>query len=270
MSAVEQVAPGTPAPPAAPVLRAEGLRRTFGTFVAVDDVSIELRPGRVTALIGPNGAGKSTVINLLAGTLIPTAGQVRIADVRVEGLRAEEVALRGLARTFQTPKLYEGMTVLDMVMLARDRFGRASFLEIALRTPRTRRDRRASHAAAMAHLERVGLAHQADRLATSLPVGSQRLVDVARALASEPDVLLLDEPAAGLDHTETHDLTALIREIAAEGLAVLLVEHDMRMVMSIADDVVVLDRGRLLAAGTPKEVAADPAVIEAYLGTVAA
>lgn len=266
MSTVEAVE-RTAGADAAPVLEATGLRRTFGSFVAVDEMAITLRPGRVTALIGPNGAGKSTVINLLAGTLIPTAGEVRIGGVRVEGLRAEEVALRGLSRTFQTPKLYEGMTVLECVMLARERFARASFLEIAVRGPRVAADRRAARAAAMAYLERVGLTHVADDLATSLPVGSQRLVDVARALATEPDVLLLDEPAAGLDHTETHELTELVRQITAEGLAVLLVEHDMRMVMSIADDMVVLDRGRLLASGTPAEVSANPAVIEAYLGT---
>lgn len=252
-----------------PLVKVEGLTKRFGELVAVDDVSFTLRPGYVTALIGPNGAGKSTVINMLAGTLLPSAGAVGVGGAAVVGLHSREIAGLGLARTFQTPRLFEGMTLLETVMLARDRYG-SNFWLIggALRTPRARRDERASRDEALAWLEFVGLAGQADLPATSLPVGQQRMAEVARALATEPAALLLDEPAAGLDGSETHAMGLLIRELADTGIAVLLVEHDMGMVMSVADHIVVLEEGRKLSEGTPEQIGNDQDVVNAYLGVV--
>lgn len=266
---------GTPAdavPPAAgaarqaPLIEAHGLGKSFGGFHAVSDVSFGVPPGEVTAMIGPNGAGKSTVINLLSGVLLPTSGEVHVKGLRVDGLKPHEIAERGLARTFQTPRLFGDMTSLESTMLARHRFGRSGTLGSALRLPRMTRDEEEARAVALQWLEFVGLGDAAELPAAALPVGRQRLLEVARALACEPDVVLLDEPAAGLDHTETEHLSTLVRSLAGRGLGVLLVEHDMRMVMAIADRVLVLVEGRLIATGTPPQVGANEAVIDAYLG----
>jgi branched-chain amino acid transport system permease protein len=240
---------------ASPVLTVTGLTRRFGGFVAVDDVTLALSPGTITALVGPNGAGKSTVIGLLAGTLVPNRGEILLRGASIAGLPADEIARRGLTRTFQTPSLFEGLTVAETVRLAR---------------PRRGHDRRGAGAAALAALEVVGMAELADRPASSLSTGRQRLLDVARAIAAEPAVMLLDEPAAGLDDAETAALGELIVRISRAGTAVLLVEHAMGLVMSIGDHVVVLDQGRKIAEGPPGEVGRDERVVEAYLGTAIA
>lgn len=257
-------------PDAAPrgeiLIETRGLTKRFGAFSAVEDVALEVPAGRITAMIGPNGAGKSTVINLLSGALLPSDGEVHLRGFRVDGLKPNEIAVRGLARTFQTPRLFGDMTVLESTMLARYRFGRSGSFSAALHLPRMRRDEAAARAASLELLGWVGLADAAELPASALPVGRQRLMEVARALACEPEVILLDEPAAGLDHTETEHLSALVTTLAQRGLAVLLVEHDMRMVMSIADRIVVLVGGRVIATGTPAEVGSDQAVIDAYLG----
>jgi branched-chain amino acid transport system permease protein len=252
-----------------PLVVVDGLTKRFGGFTAVSDLSLSLRPGYITALIGPNGAGKSTVINMLSGTLLPSEGAVGIMGRPVVGLQSKDIAQLGLARTFQTPRLFDGMTVLETVMLARDRYGSRAWLTgAALRTPRALRDEVESREQAMAWLTYVGLSDDADSLATALTTGKQRMAELARALATEPTVLLLDEPAAGLDGGETRALAKTIRRLADAGIAILLVEHDMGMVMSIADHVVVLEEGKKISEGSPEHVGGDQTVIDAYLGVV--
>jgi branched-chain amino acid transport system ATP-binding protein len=248
------------------LLSVEGLSRSFGGLRAVDGVSFEAGKDRITAVIGPNGAGKTTLFNLIAGSLRPDSGAVAFDGEDITGLRPFRVARKGIARTFQAIKLSGGMTALENVMIGRHVRSHAGFVSGLLAAPWTRAEERSIREKAMEAIELLGIAEHAQARTASLSFGIQRSVELARALASEPKLLLLDEPASGLNSRETGDLAALIDRIRGRGIAILVVEHDMSLVMDISDEVVVLDFGRKIAQGAPREIQRNKAVIEIYLG----
>jgi len=248
------------------ILQAERLSIAFGGVHAVNDVSFAVAAGTVFSIIGPNGAGKTTLFNLISGLYVPATGSVRLAGEDVTGLSPDKLARRGLSRTFQNLQIFFGMTALENVMVGRHRHETTGILSDLLHLPAVTRQNRATCAAAAAALDRVGLSTYAMRPAGSLPYGALKRLEIARALASEPRLLLLDEPAAGCNPVETQELDQVIRAVVKDGVTVVLVEHDMRLVMNISDRVHVLARGRTLAEGTPQEVRANAEVIEAYLG----
>jgi branched-chain amino acid transport system ATP-binding protein len=248
------------------ILAAEHLSIAFGGVHAVDDVSFAIAPGQVFSIIGPNGAGKTTLFNLVSGLYQPERGRVRLAGEDVTALVPEALARRGLSRTFQNLQIFFRMSALENIMVGRHRHETTGIFADLLHLPAVARQNRATRDAALAALERVGLAAVAGRPAASLAYGGLKRLEMARALASEPRLLLLDEPAAGCNAVETAEIEAIIRRLARDGITVVLVEHDMRLVMNISDRVHVLANGRTLAEGTAAEVRANPAVIEAYLG----
>ncbi|MCL4535794.1 MAG: ABC transporter ATP-binding protein [Bacteroidetes bacterium] len=248
------------------IVQTLSLRKAFGGLVAVDGLDLAFEEGKITAVIGPNGAGKTTLFNLITGVFPPSEGEVRFAGRNLNGLGPHQRAALGIACTFQNARLFPKMTALENVMVGRHSRSHAGFVESALRTPRARREEEEILLQSIRYLNLVGLGSRSQELAGSLPLGQQKLLAIARALSTEPKVLLLDEPGAGLNTLEKWDLGDLIQRIRDMGVTVLLVEHDMELVMRIAQWVVVLEFGRRIAEDTATAVQRDPRVIAAYLG----
>jgi ABC-type branched-subunit amino acid transport system ATPase component len=249
------------------LLAVEGLGRRYGGVVAVQGVSFEVASGSITALIGPNGAGKTTTLNVISGLIPPTDGRVRLRGDETAGLRSDQICRRGIARTFQTPQVFRSMSVRDNVIVGTTPRGRISLIDAAINSSRLRREERVLAEEVDEWLKFVGLQSEADKPISELPFGRLRLVEIARALASKPALLLMDEPSSGLSRAEAQALRAILLRIKQQDITILLVEHNMPLVMSTADLVVVLDKGQMLASGTPAEVRASPIVRKAYLGT---
>lgn len=250
----------------APILRIRDISKNFGGLAALRRVSIAIEPGTITAVIGPNGAGKTTLINVLSGFLQPDAGSILLGDTQISGKKTHAITRLGMARTFQTAQVFGMMSVLENVMVGCHARTRSGLAGAALRLARVRAEERSIQAQARDLLAMVGLGQQAALPASSIPIGSQRLLEIARALASRPRVLLLDEPAAGLNTQETRMLGELLLTIKKQGITILLVEHDMELVMDISDMIAVLNFGENIARGTPAEIQANPDVIAVYLG----
>jgi ABC-type branched-subunit amino acid transport system ATPase component len=246
-----------------------GVARTFGGLRAVDGASFEVAEGQVHGLIGPNGAGKTTLINLVSGFLAPSDGSIVLESTPIHGLAPHRVAMLGVARTFQNIRLFPELSARDNVIVGQHLRRRPSLAARLLCLPGARAEDRDARGRAEALLERVGLASRIDEKARNLSYGEQRRVEIARALAAGPRLLLLDEPTAGMNPAEVEAVAALIRKVAGDGHSVLLVEHNMRLVMGVCDAITVLDFGKVIARGAPGEVARDPAVIAAYLGAPA-
>jgi branched-chain amino acid transport system permease protein len=251
-----------------PVLVFDGVTKTFGGLRAVQDVSFSVNDQQLMALIGPNGAGKTTLFNLITGVYAPTSGTIRFQDRTLNGLRPDQVTARGVARTYQNIRLFKGMSVLDNTLVGTHNWTKATALDAMLSTPRATREDRDSHRAARDLLDFVGISRYESHLAMNLSYGDQRRLEIARALATHPTLLLLDEPAAGMNPAETAHLISLIRRIRDLGITVMLVEHDMRVVMQVSENIVVLNHGEKIAEGGPGEIQRNDLVIEAYLGRV--
>jgi branched-chain amino acid transport system ATP-binding protein len=248
------------------ILEADQLSVTFGGVKAIDQVSLAIAAGQVFSIIGPNGSGKTTLFNLVSGIYTPSRGSVHFAGETVTGLEPDRLARRGLSRTFQNLQIFSRMSVLENVMVGHHRHEDTGILADLLHWPSVRRQNAATREVALTALARVGLADDAMRASSSLAYGALKRLEIARALASDPKLLLLDEPAAGCNPVETREIDGVIRSLVKDGITIVLVEHDMRLVMNISDRVLVLARGRTLAEGTPAQVRSNPAVIESYLG----
>jgi branched-chain amino acid transport system ATP-binding protein len=248
------------------LLELEGVGISFGGLRAVDDLSFKVRRGQIVGLIGPNGAGKTTVFNMITGVYKPTDGHIRWHGTDMTGMAPHLVAKAGIRRTFQTIRLFSDMTVLENVIAGEHLQMHQKWWQGLLRTPSQRREEAALVERAMAVLQQLDLADVAHEIATSLPYGAQRRVEMARTLVAEPELVILDEPAAGLNEFESAGLNDTIRAIRDAGVTVILVEHDMSVVMNVTDNIVVINFGKKIAEGKPEEIRVNPLVIEAYLG----
>jgi branched-chain amino acid transport system ATP-binding protein len=248
------------------VLEVDGLTLQFGGLRALDDVSLHINEGEILGLIGPNGAGKTTCFNAVTGVYRPTEGDIRFKGESIVGRKRFQITQMGIARTFQNIRLFRSMTALENVMVGADANHRTGMLSALFRLPRHRQEEQQGHDRAMELLRFMGIHRHADELASNLSYGDQRRLEIARAMATEPKLICLDEPAAGFNPAEKVQLMELIRKVRDQGYTVLLIEHDMRLVMGVTDRIVVLEFGRKIAEGKPNEIRDNPAVIAAYLG----
>lgn len=248
------------------ILRVEGLTKRFGGLLAVNNVSFHVERGEVLAIIGPNGAGKSTLFNLISGVLRPTAGKIYLEEVQIAGLKPHQVARQGIARTFQTTTLFNQLRVIDNVMVAHKLRTASGLFDALFRTPRWKADQEKCLAKALEVLEFIGLREKAMNPVSTLSQEEQKRLAIGIALATEPKIVLLDEPTAGLIQEETDGIMMLIKKLKTAGVTVCIIEHKMRMVMDLADRIVVLNYGNKIAEGTPEEISRNDVVIQAYLG----